>query len=308
MERHEILVLGILAPEVRAALAAQYTLVEQGSATGDLGRFRAAVTSSISGADEAAMARLPNLRLLGCMGVGLDRIDVEAAARRGIVVRHTPDAVRTDTADAAVALLFATVRRVAEADRFVRAGRWSQGRMTPSRRVTGMRAGIVGLGHIGAMVAHRLSGCGLEVRYTGPRQKADVPWAFVPEIGDLAEWSEVLVLCCSGGPTTQGLVSAELLRRLGAEGYLVNVSRGSVVDEGALLEALETGGIAGAGLDVFAREPELNGRFAALENTVLMPHYAAVTREARAEMGATLRAAFDGFFGRVMGEASESRR
>ncbi len=301
MERDEILVLGMLAPEVRAALAARYALVEPGQAAGDLGRFRAAVTSSISGADAAAMARLPNLQLLGCMGVGLERIDLDAAARCGIVVRHTPDAVRTDTADAAVALLFATVRRVAEADRFVRAGRWSERRMTPSRRVTGMRAGIVGLGHIGGIVAQRLSACGLEVRYTGPRPKTEAGWAFVPEIGDLAAWCDVLVLTCSGGPATQGLVSAEVLRRLGPEGYLVNVARGSVVDEAALLDALETGGIAGAGLDVFAREPEPDTRFAGLETAVLMPHYAAVTRQARAEMGATLLAAFDAFFGRVHG-------
>ena len=145
------------------------------------------------------MASLPQLEVLGCMGVGLDKIDMSAATRRGIAVRHTPDAVRTDTADAAVALLFATVRRVAEADRFVRAGRWGATRMAPSHRVTGMRAGIVGLGHIGAAVAKRLSGCGLDIAYTGPRAKP-VDWMFVPAIDDLTERSDVLVLCCSGGP------------------------------------------------------------------------------------------------------------
>lgn len=294
--RAEILVLGALAPEVRAALAAHYSLVEAGSGAGDLGRFRAAVTTSIAGADAVQMEALPHLELLGCMGVGLDRIDVEAAARRGILVRHTPDAVRTDTADAAVALLFATVRRVAEADRFVRAGRWTGGRMTPSRRVSGMRAGIVGLGHIGALIAERLAGCRLEVAYTGPRQKPGVAWAFVPDLMTLAERSDVLVLCCSGGSATRRLVSAEALRRLGPAGYLVNVARGSVVDEEALLAALESGGIAGAGLDVFAEEPGLDLRFGALENVVLMPHYAAVTQQSRGEMAGTLLAAFDEFF------------
>lgn len=308
MERAEILVLGVLAPELRAALAARYALVEVGEGAGELARFRVAVTSSISGADASAMASLPSLELLGCMGVGLDRIDMEEAARRGITVRHTPDAVRTDTADAAVALLYATVRRVAEADRFVRAGSWSERRMTPSRRVTGMRAGIVGLGHIGALVAERLAGCRLEMAYTGPGGKPDKSWTFVPDIGALAEWSDVLFLCCSGGEATRGLVSAEVLRRLGPKGYLVNVSRGTVVDEDALLTALETGGIIAAGLDVFSEEPGLNKRFGALENVVLMPHYAAVTRQARAEMAATLIEAFDALFDRVTAGASGSRQ
>ena len=296
MGQAEILVLGALAPEVRAALAGRFALVDAGPGAGDLARFRAAVTTSVAGADASQMAELPSLRVLGCMGVGLERIDLEAASRRGIAVRHTPDPVRTDTADAAVALLFATVRRVAEADRFVRAGRWGRERMTPSRRVTGMRAGIVGLGHIGRMVAERLAGCGLHVAYTGPRGKPDAAWPFVPEIGILAELSDVLVLCCSGGPATSGLVSAEVLRRLGPDGYLINVARGSVVDEGALLAALEAGGIAGAGLDVFAEEPGLDARFARLENVVLMPHYAAVTKQSRGEMGAALVAAFAALF------------
>ena len=284
--------LAMIPLELRAALASRHTLVERGDA-GDLGRFVAAVTTSVAGADAATLAGLPGLRLLACNGVGLDRIDLAAAARQGVVVRHTPDAVRTDTADAAVALLFAVVRRVAEADRFVRAGRWLGERMTPSRRVSGMRAGVVGLGAIGAMVARRLEGVGLEVAYTGPREKPG-PWRFEPEVGALAAWSDVLVLCCPGGEETRGLVSAEVLRRLGPEGYLVNVARGSVVDEGALLEALRTGGIAGAGLDVFAAEPGLDAGFMGLETVVLMPHYASVTREARAEGAATLLAAVDG--------------
>lgn len=294
----EVLLLGALPPDVQAALSARYALVPDGPEAGALARFRAAVTTSITGADAAAMARLPGLRLLGCMGVGLDRIDIDAAARRGIAVRHTPDAVRTDTADAAVALVFATVRRVAEADRFVRAGRWGTGRMTPSRRVSGMTAGIVGLGHIGAMVARSLSGCGLDVAYTGPRPKPGAGWPFVADLGALAERSGVLVLCCPGGAATRGIVSAEVLRRLGPAGYLVNVARGSVVDEPALLAALESGRIAGAGLDVFAREPGLDARFLALDNVVLTPHYASVTREARGEIAAALLAALDGLFGK----------
>jgi hydroxypyruvate reductase len=299
---NDVLILSPIPPEVRDALAARFALVRRDQA-GDLARYRAAVTTSVAGLDAAGMAALPALRTLGCVGVGLDLIDTAEAARRGIEVAHTPDAVRTDTADAAVALLYAAVRRVAEADRFVRAGQWGRGRLPPARRVTGMRAGIVGLGHIGAMVARRLAGCGLDVAYTGPRDKGG-PWRFVPDIAALADWADVLVLCCPGGEATRGLVSAAVLAALGPRGFLVNVARGSVVDEAALLAALESGGIAGAGLDVFAREPGLDPRFLALERAVLMPHYAAVTDEARGEMGATLVAAMERCFSETSPSAS----
>jgi len=284
---NEVLLLAPVPPGLRDALAARYSVLTEAP---DPARIVAAITTSVVGADAAAMAKLPALRVLGCMGVGLDRIDVDEAARRGIAVRHTPDAVRTDTADTAVALLYATVRRVVEADRFVRGGQWARGRMTPSRRVTGMRAGVVGLGVIGAMVAQRLTGLGLEVAYHGPREKP-VAWRFELNLGALAAWCDVLVLCCPGGEATRGLVSAEVLRRLGPAGYLVNVARGSVVDEAALLDALETGAIAGAGLDVFAEEPGLDPRFLSLEKVVLTPHSAAVTLESRDEVTATLLAA-----------------
>ena len=289
----EVLVLGAIPPELRAVVGARHTLVSDGPGLVGAERFRAVLTTSAFGVSAAVMARLPGLRLIACNGVGLDTIDVDEAGRRGIAVVNTPDAVRTDTADMAVALLFASVRRVAEADRFVRAGKWAEARMGVSRRVSGMKAGIVGLGAIGSLIAQRLSGLGLDVAYTGPRRKP-VSWRYMPEINGLAEWSDVLIVACRGGPSTRGIVNAEVLRHLGPAGTLVNVSRGTVVDEAALLAALETNGIAGAGLDVFATEPALDPRFLALENTVLQPHYAAVTREARGEMAATLLAAIDG--------------
>lgn len=288
---NEIVVLSPLPPEVRDALAAHYTLVPDSPALPDPTRFRVAITTSVKGADAATLARFPALQLLGCVGVGLDLIDTAYAAAHGIRVAHTPDAVRTDTADAAIALLFAIVRRVAEADRFVRAGSWGPKRMTPSRRVTGMRAGIVGLGAIGAMVAARLHGLGLDTAYTGPREKPGASLPYQPDLVALATWSDALILCCPGGPATAGLVSAPVLEALGPASYLINVARGSVVDEPALLHALETQAIAGAALDVFAQEPALNPRFLSLENTVLMPHYAAVTQQARTEMATTLLAA-----------------
>lgn len=290
---NQVLLLAPVPPALREALAARYTVLTDAP---DPARIVAAITTSIAGADAAAMARLPALRVLGCMGVGLDRIDLAEAGRRGIAVRHTPDAVRTDTADSAVALLYASVRRVAEADRFVRSGQWVTRKMTPSRRVTGMRAGVVGLGAIGTLVAQRLGALGLEVAYSGPNPKP-VEWRFEPDLGALAEWCDALVLCCPGGAATNGLVSAEVLRRLGPAGTLINVARGSVVDEPALLHALETGAVAGAGLDVFAQEPALDPRFLPLQNVVLMPHYAAVTEQSRAESTATLLAAMAECFG-----------
>lgn len=290
---NEVLLLAPVPPGLRDALAARYSVLTEAP---DPARIVAAITTSVVGADAAAMAKLPALRVLGCMGVGLDRIDMDEAARRGIAVRHTPDAVRTDTADTAVALLYATVRRVVEADRFVRSGQWARGRMTPSRRVTGMRAGVVGLGAIGGLVAQRLTALGLDVAYSGPRVKP-VNWRFEPDLGALAEWCDVLVLCCPGGEATRGLISAEVLRRLGPAGYLVNVARGSVVHEAALLTALETRAIAGAGLDVFAQEPGLDPRFLPLDNAVLTPHYAAVTEQSREEITLTLLAAMAECFG-----------
>ena len=288
----DVLVMGAIPPELREAVAATHTLTQDAPDLPNPARFQIALTTSATGINAAAMARLPALRLIACNGVGLDKIDLKEAARRTIQVVNTPEAVRTDTADMAIALLFATIRRVAEADRFIRAGQWTTTRMPPSRRVTGLKAGIVGLGAIGSLIAQRLTALGLQVAYTGPRQKP-VPYPYIPTIVDLAKWSDVLILSCPGGPATQGIVTHEVLQNLGPASYLINVARGSVVDEPALLDALETRTIAGAGLDVFATEPALNPRFLPLENTVLQPHYAAVTQQARAEMAATLLAAIN---------------
>jgi lactate dehydrogenase-like 2-hydroxyacid dehydrogenase len=198
-------------------------------------------------------------------------------------------------AEAAIALTFAVMRRVAEADRFVRAGRWTRERMAPSRRVAGKTLGIVGLGRIGRRVAEHAAGLGMAVAYTAPRRNETVPYAYVADPAALAERADVLVLCCPGGASTHHLVDHALLERLGPEGYLVNVSRGSVVDERALLEALEAGRIAGAALDVFASEPNLDPRFLALDNVVLEPHSASITHETRAAMIARLLSDIEAF-------------
>jgi lactate dehydrogenase-like 2-hydroxyacid dehydrogenase len=200
-----------------------------------------------------------------------------------------------DVADAAIGLMYAAARRVAEADRFVRAGRWMQERMGLGISLHRKAAGIVGLGRIGQAIARRCAGLGMDVAWTGPRPKPDQPYPFVPDIRILAERSDVLILATPGGAETQAMVDAGVLAALGARGVLVNIARGSVVDEAALLDALGSGGIAAAGLDVFAREPALDARFLALDNVVLAPHSASLTIETRAALVARILSDIEAF-------------
>ncbi len=280
----EVAVLARLPQDLQQALSARYTLVEHDPAGPPRHGPRLAVTTSMAGADERTMASLPELGFLGCQGVGLDRIDLPAAARRGIVVAHTPDVLTEDVADFAIALMYGVARRLVEADRFVRAGRWTGERMAPSRRLHGRRAGVVGLGRIGSAIARRAAGIGMSVAFCNPGPRPGVPYERMADVPSLARWSDVLFLASPGGAGTDGLVDAAVLEALGPEGILVNVSRGSVVDEPALLDALRDRRIAGAGLDVFAAEPRLDPRFLALDGVVLAPHYASVTLETRQDM------------------------
>jgi lactate dehydrogenase-like 2-hydroxyacid dehydrogenase len=286
--RPTALIVAKLPPDLRAALGTEYELVNYPVDAGSAGPFPPmpgfpiAVTMVYSGANASLMDALPDLKLIASGGVGLDKIDLKAAAHRGIAVTHTPDELTEDTSDAAIGLMFGVSRRMVEADRFVRSGRWLKGHMTDSRRVSGRNVGIVGLGKIGRAIARKASGLGMSVHYTGPHPKQDVTYPFCDSVRLLAEQVDILVLSCPGGEATRGIVGAAELAALGAEGILINVSRGSVVDEAALLTALTDGTIAGAGLDVFASEPAIDPRFQSLENVVLQPHYAALTREMRA--------------------------
>ena len=287
MSDNRILLLAPIPPEVHARLAAENEIVTYQNGARAPG-FDIAVTTSVAGADARLLARLPDLGLLLCNGTGVDSIDLGEAARRGIIVRNTPDDVVSDTADYAIGLLYAVGRRIAEADRFVRAGLWGAERLSPSVRVSSMAIGIVGLGKIGQTIAARAQGIGMTVLYTGPRRKEGLAYEFVPDIADLASKVDALVLSCPGGDATRNIVSQAVLDRLGPKGMLVNVARGSVVDEDALIAALQAKTIRGAGLDVFASEPQLDQRFLELDNVVLSPHYAAVTAETRAAIGETL--------------------
>ncbi|MBR0649200.1 2-hydroxyacid dehydrogenase [Roseomonas terrae] len=289
-----ILLLSAIPADLRAALAERFTLVEDKPDAAPNG-IRIAVTMALAGAREEHFARLPELRLLVSQGAGLERVDLPAAARRGISVAYTPDVMTEDVADAAIGLMYAAARRVAEADRFVRSGRWAKERMGLGLSLHRKAAGIVGLGKIGQAIARRCAGLGMEVAWTGPRAKPDQPYPFVPDIRALAGRSDVLILATPGGGDTDRIVDAAVLAALGPNGVLVNIARGSVVDEAALLDALERRAIAAAGLDVFAKEPGLDPRFLALDNVVLAPHSASLTIETRQALIARILSDIDAF-------------
>lgn len=232
------------------------------------------------------MDLLPNLGLIANYGVGYDAIDVPAATARGIRVTNTPDVLTDDVADLAVALLLASARDMINASDRVREGRWAQDGAHPlARRVSGGTLGIVGLGRIGRAIADRMAAFNMDIHYTSRSEKETPDWTYHADPVSLAKAVDFLVIALVGGPETAGHVSAEVIHALGPQGYLVNISRGTTVDESALLSALETGAISGAGLDVFVNEPNLDARFLRLDNVVLQPHHASATHDTRNAMG-----------------------
>ncbi|WP_347919183.1 NAD(P)-dependent oxidoreductase [Paracoccus marcusii] len=288
----QIALLGQVPPDVLAALKGDATLVDANELATMVPDARARIalglSSAMAGAGATVLDLLPGLRRIASVGAGVDAYDASDLPGRGIELCPTPDAMTEDTAEQAVALALALLRRVPANDRFVRQGEWAEARAPLGRRLSGMRVGVVGLGRIGAAAAGKLAALGCEVSYTG-RSAKDVPWRFMLQTDALAAAVDLLVLTCAGGDSTRGLVSAEVLDRLGPEGFLVNVSRGSVVDEPALIAALEGGRIAGAALDVFENEPRPDPRFAALSNCILSPHAATSTRENRTGLIAAIR-------------------
>lgn len=254
------------------------------------GDFVAAVTTSATGADAALMAALPHLRGIASFGVGLDRIDLDAARAHGIAVGHTPDVLNDCVADLALGLLLDVARRISAGDRWVRTGGWRDGQIGQPAfglgfRVSGARLGVVGLGRIGRGIAERASaGFGMLVRYHNRRAVAGVPWDYEGDLAALAAWADFLVVATPGGAQTQHLIDAKILQALGNKGFFINIARGSVVDEAALITALQNGTIAGAGLDVFAHEPHVPQALRTLDNVVLTPHIASATAQTRQAM------------------------
>ena len=249
-------------------------------------RLRGMVATGESVVARELIDRLPALEVISVLGVGYDGIDMAVARERKVVVAHTPGLSTDDIADFAMALLLAAARQVVGADRFVRSGGWTTGRFPMTRRVSGARLGIVGLGRIGRAVATRAQAFGMDIAYTGRSPKADVPYLWCADARTLAARVDFLVVCASGGADTRALIDGDVLAALGPSGVLVNIARGSIVDEDALVNALRERTILAAGLDVFCHEPNVPEGLLALDNVVLTPHMASTT-------GATVQAMFD---------------
>jgi lactate dehydrogenase-like 2-hydroxyacid dehydrogenase len=235
---------------------------------------------------------LPKLEIISVFGVGYDGVPVEYCKRRGIKVTNTPDVLTDDVADVAVALVMMTGRGFVRLNRFVHAGGWLKKGPELTTKLGGKTVGILGLGRIGKAIADRVSSLGMMVAYTG-RKPQQVPYRFVADLKTLAAESDFLVVACPGGAATKDIVNAEVLAALGAKGTLVNIARGSIVDEVALVAALQAGTIKGAGLDVFADEPNIPAPLLAMENVVLLPHVGSATRETRQAMGDLCKANLD---------------
>jgi lactate dehydrogenase-like 2-hydroxyacid dehydrogenase len=256
---------------------------------------RVVVTSGGRGIDGATLAKLPQVKLVSCFGVGVDAIDLGYCADHGIAVTNTPDVLTGDVADLALALMLATLRRVAEADRFVRAGKWLEGSLPLATSVAGRKVGIVGMGRIGQAIAERCRAFKTEIGYFGPRRKP-VDARYFDDLVALATWSDVLIAACPGGEATRRLVSGKVLEALGSNGHFVNISRGSVVDQPAMVELLVSGKLAGAALDVFDDEPNVPAELLSLESVVLQPHQGSGTAQTRQAMGDLTVGNVDAFF------------
>jgi hydroxypyruvate reductase len=248
-------------------------------------KVRGLATFGGSGADAILMDALPKLEIISNFGVGVDAIDLEAAKKRSIIVTNTPDVLNDCVADTALALTLNAMRKFPQAEQYLRAGAWAtRGAYPLTTSADGKTMGILGLGRIGEAIAGRAVAFGMKVRYHN-RKKKDVPYPYDPDPVTLAKNADVLVVVTPGGAGTDRLVNAKVLDALGPQGYLVNIARGSVVDEPVLLEYLQQGKIAGAGLDVFADEPRVPAEFLALDNAVLLPHVGSATTETRTAMG-----------------------
>ncbi|OBI04321.1 hydroxyacid dehydrogenase [Mycobacterium scrofulaceum] len=246
---------------------------------------RIVITSGTAAVDADTIAALPNLEVIVNNGAGVDLIDLPAARHRGIGVSNTPDVLSDTVADTALGLILMTLRRFGAADRYVRAGRWVRDGPFPyARDVSGLQVGILGLGRIGSAIATRLLGFDCAIAYHNRHRIDGSPYRYAPSPVELAESVDVLVVATTGDPHARHLVDRSVLEALGPEGYLVNIARGSVVDQDALVELLVGGGLAGAGLDVFADEPQVPTELFQLDNVVLFPHIGSATARTRRAM------------------------
>ncbi len=243
--------------------------------------IKAAVTIGHVGISNAMIDALPELRCIVCFGVGVDGIDRAYAEKRGVTITHGREINHEDVADVAIGLMIARLRLFTEGEKVLRDGTWTPPlAVPPQKRLRGRKLGIVGMGAIGHAIADRAKAFGIEIKWYGPRAKPDVPYAYEPDLLKLADWAEVLAVSPRGDKSTEKIINADVIKALGSDGVLVNVSRGNVIDEDALIAALKSGALGSAGLDVFVEEPTPVARWAGVPNCTLTPHLGGGTREA----------------------------
>lgn len=292
-EKPDVLILKAIAPDLMAALArtlTPHTLHDAPDPDGLIATLGPRVRGVAGGGkmDAAFFDRLPHLEIVANFGVGYDGVDTAEAARRNIVVTNTPDVLNDEVADLAIGLLLATIRQIPQADRYLRAGHWPKGEHPLTTTLRGRTIGILGLGRIGRAIARRLEGFDVAIAYHGRREQDDVGYAYYGDLVAMARAVDVLVVVAPASEATRGIVGAAVLKALGPQGILVNVARGSLVDEPALIEALTSGTIRGAGLDVFAAEPHVPAALTALDHVVLLPHVGSASVHTRQRMGALM--------------------
>ena len=287
----EVLLIGPLRPVLAKGFAAM-TVHKLGGAAdrdvflGSMAHVRAmAVSAPVRPIDEALLVRLPKLAIISSFGVGYDHINASAAAERGIVVTHTPDVLTEEVADTAIGLLLCTVRELPQAERYVRAGKWPNGNYPLSRATLRNRTvGMVGMGRIGVAIARRLEAFGVPIVYHTRQKRAELAYRHYPQLIDMARDVDTLIVIVPGGAATKNMIDASVLDKLGPNGIVINVARGSVIDEPALIAALREHKIAAAGLDVFVNEPEVPPELLTMENVVLLPHLGSASVFTREKM------------------------
>ena len=289
--KHDLLMIGPMYKPTQAVLESTYIAHKLWEApdrdaflASVADRITAAATTGARGIDDATMGKLPKLKTVSHFGVGVDSVDVGAAHRRGIAVTNTPDVLTEDVADIAVALMLSAIRRIPQGDRYVREGKWLKGPMALTQSVQGKTVGIVGLGRIGKAIAKRCEAFNLKIEYHG-RNRQPVAYPHHADVVSLARAADILIVAAPGGDETRGLVGKAALEALGPEGTIVNIARGSVIDEPAMIEALKGGKLGAAGLDVFDREPQVPAELLALDNVVVQPHVGSATHPTRTAMG-----------------------
>jgi lactate dehydrogenase-like 2-hydroxyacid dehydrogenase len=286
-----ILSIGQMMPAVDAALEQQFVLHQADihniksvlAQAGD--QIRGIATRGRQKTDAALIAALPRLEIVSNFGVGYDSIDIAAAVKRGIVITNTPDVLNAEVADFTVGLLLATIRELPQADRYLRDGKWPTSPFHLTQTLRDRTIGLIGMGRIGQAIAKRIAAFDVPVVYHSRKPQPNVSYRYYPDLKAMASDVDTLIAIVPGGAATKHMINAEILRALGSRGILINVARGSVVDQGALIDALRDGTIHGAGLDVFADEPNVPPELIAMQNAVLAPHVGSGTHHTRAVMG-----------------------